>query len=403
MSPASADETKTSELTPAELWVLNQVKAGTEANLETQFSNADERKLSAKFVEKLLTGKIPDFVQQRHGVEIRGAIVPGPVDLSRTQINQDVALLHCEFDDDVNFTRTHFAASALFDESLFKKQATFINTRVDYTLFLRNATFEGPTSFLAAEVAYDFSVSHSHFNDTKSAGDFNRLKVGYHGNFGQTEFRGGLDLASSDISFVDLTDVVWPKDPQSVNLYGMTFKIIKANPKQHQSHEKLLKLVDQAVYTPDIYGKLDEFFARQGYRDDADKAFMAGKHRERKQLSWWQPAWLGSMLLNLLVGYGRHPWQAILPCAGLVLAGCFLFPGDKMELLKQPEKGEATRVYNRFWYSLGLFLPFVNLQTAELWKPKTKEVFLRNYVRVHILLGWILIPIVLAALTGLIR
>ena len=61
------------------------------------------------------------------------------------------------------------------------------------------------------------------------------------------------------------------------------------------------------------------------------------------------------------------------------------------------------RVYNRFWYSLGLFLPFVNLQTAELWKPKRKHMWLRNYVRVHTLLGWILIPIFLAAISGLIK
>src|SRR5437870_303777 len=101
----------------------------------------------------------------------------------------------------------------------------------------------------------------------------------------------------------------------------------------------------------------------------------------------WRPAWFASMLLNLLVGYGRHPRQAIIPCAAFVLLGCLLFSGDKMELQKKPEKQDPRRMYNRFWYSLGVFLPFVNLQTAELWKPKTKYRFLRNYVRVHILLG----------------
>jgi hypothetical protein len=59
--------------------------------------------------------------------------------------------------------------------------------------------------------------------------------------------------------------------------------------------------------------------------------------------------------------------------------------------------------WNRFWYSLGLFLPFVDLQADKVWKPKADQTFLRNYMRVHILLGWILIPLVLAALTGLIK
>ena len=70
----------------------------------------------------------------------------------------------------------------------------------------------------------------------------------------------------------------------------------------------------------------------------------------------------------------------------------------------EPQKpADARRVYNRFWYSLDLFLPFVNLQADDVWKPKTNERFLRHYVRLHVMLGWILIPIVLAALTGLIK
>src|SRR5262245_22839172 len=105
-------------------------------------------------------------------------------------------------------------------------------------------------------------------------------------------------------------------------------------------------------------------------------------------------------MLYLLVGYGRRPWQAGIPCVVVVALGCLVFSPQKME----PQKSEDTlRVYNRFWYSLGLFLPVVDLQADTVWKPKADHTFLRNYTRVHALLGWILIPIVLAALTGLIK
>jgi hypothetical protein len=122
-------------------------------------------------------------------------------------------------------------------------------------------------------------------------------------------------------------------------------------------------------------------------------------------------------MLYLLVGYGRRPWQAGIPCAVFVALGYVLFSPKKMELqepedaprgysgkkmeLQEPE--DAPRGYSRFWYSLGLFLPFVDLQAAKVWKPKADQTFLRNYVRAHIILGWILIPLVLAALTGLIK
>jgi hypothetical protein len=60
-------------------------------------------------------------------------------------------------------------------------------------------------------------------------------------------------------------------------------------------------------------------------------------------------------------------------------------------------------IYSPFWFSLGLFLPFVNLYAAEIWRPKNEYWWGRNYMRIHILFGWILVPLGLAALTGLIR
>jgi hypothetical protein len=73
------------------------------------------------------------------------------------------------------------------------------------------------------------------------------------------------------------------------------------------------------------------FFKRQGYRADADRAFIAGKCRERKEYFHsgdWLP-WLGSWTLYLLVGYGRRPWQAGIACVVLVALGCVLFSPEK--------------------------------------------------------------------------
>jgi hypothetical protein len=160
-----------------------------------------------------------------------------------------------------------------------------------------------------------------------------------------------------------------------------------------------LKLAGRWVYSADIYSSLEENFLRHGYRGDADLAFIEGKRHERKEhlhgLSWF-----GSSLLDGLIGYGRRPWKAGVPCIVFIALGCVLFSPTKME----PQKPEDTpRVYNRFWYSLGLFLPFVNLQADNVWKPKADQTFLRTYMCLHILAGWILVPLVLAALTGLIR
>ena len=179
----------------------------------------------------------------------------------------------------------------------------------------------------------------------------------------------------------------------------MSYKYIRAAANELESHNALLKLANQSAYTADVYGNLEAFFSRQGYREDADRAFIAGKSRERKEYLHGL-SWLGSWLLYLLVGYGRHPSNAGYLCVLFVALGCVLFAPHKME----PQKpDDAPRVYNRFWYSLDLFLPFVDLQADDVWKPKTEQRLLRHYVRLHVMLGWILIPIVLAALTGLIK
>jgi hypothetical protein len=208
------------------------------------------------------------------------------------------------------------------------------------------------------------------------------------------------DLSNSDFAALDLSRSNWPIHAR--NFQGINYKYLRAAKDESESHKALLKLAGHSAYSADVYGNLEAFFKREGYSADADRAFIAGKRRERdkyfRSRDWF--GWLGSWILDLLVGYGRRPWQAGVPCAILITLGCVLFSPKKMELQKPDD---APRVYSRFWYSLGLFLPFVDLQADKVWKPKADQTFLRNYMRVHILLGWILIPLVLAALTGLIK
>ena len=239
-------------------------------------------------------------------------------------------------------------------------------------------------------------------NKEKSA-DFNTMKVGGYAFFDAAVFEGPVNFSYADFASLNLSNAIWPKVAAQFQMQGMSYKYIRAVPgNERKSHKALLNLADQSAYSADVYSKLEEFFLSQGYRGDADKAFIKGKVRERKEYfrsgDWF--GWLRSWMLDLLVGYGRQPWRAGISCAVLIALGCVLFSPKKME----PQNPEDTpRVYNRFWYSLGLFLPFVDLQSNNVWKPKADQTFLRNYMRVHILLGWILVPLVLAAVTGLIK
>jgi len=310
------------------------------------------------------------------------------------------------FEGPVNFGGANIAGNLKASGAKFQnkeKEAYFNGIKVGHDAFFDKAVFEGPVNFVGADIADSFQALGAKFLNKEQGVTFNSMKVGHNALFAQRDlFNDAVFEGPVNFDYAAFDLVRLPKVIAHFHMRGISYKYISAGPEERESHKELLKLADQSAYTADVYSNLEGFFFRQGYRADADKAFIAGKRREREEYfrnhDWF--GWLGSWTLDLLVGYGRRPWQAGIPCAVLVALGCVLFSPKKME----PQKPEDTpRIYSRFWYSLGLFLPVVDLQADTVWKPKAGQTFLRNYARVHALLGWILIPIVLAALAGLIK
>lgn len=69
---------------------------------------------------------------------------------------------------------------------------------------------------------------------------------------------------------------------------------------------------------------------------------------------------------------------------------------------------EEERSFSPFWYSVSLFLPMVDLCSSTVWRPKYDPAdrtthWRVRYVPIHILAGWVFIPVGLASLTGIIK
>ena len=320
-------------------------------------------------------------------------------DFNSMKVRETASFKKAVFEGPVGFGSADIVSNFEAQNAQFKNKeqgASFSSMKVGHTAFFTKAVFEGPVDFITADFASNFEANEAQFKNKDQTAYFDSMKVGGGAFFRKAVFEGPVELSFSDFAALDLSYTVYHG---ALYLQAMNYKQIIAAPKEPESHEALLKLAGQSAYRADVYGNLEAFFLRQGYRDDADRAFIAGKRREREQLPYGLN-WFGSWLLDWLVGYGRHPAHAGYFCAFFVALGCFLFSPKRME----PQKpDDAPRVYNRFWYSLSLFVPLVDLQAHTVWKPKTEETFLRNYLRVQILLGWILIPILLAAVTGLIK
>ena len=347
------------------------------------------------------------------------------------KVGHSAILKHAVFEGPVNFVLACITNNLDADGVQFKNKqmaANFNAVRVGQSIFCRNAIFEGPVNFALASIGTNFYANAAEFRKKEldappevrvpptPAADFNSMKVGemlllkdaifkgttsFNGvkvssaSFENAEFEGPLDVRYANFTWLDVS---WRNIPPSFDMQGMTYQYVRAfKDDDHKSHKKLLELAEHSPYTADVYSKLESFLLKQGYRGAADQVFIAGKQRERKHLDGWSR--LGSSLLHL-IGYGRYPSRAAYLCAFIIGFGAALFSPNKMEL----QKIDTTpRIYNRFWYSLGLFLPIVNLESDKVWKPKPNHTFLRTYMRVHILLGWILVPLFLAALNGLIK
>ncbi len=188
-----------------------------------------------------------------------------------------------------------------------QQTANFNGMKVGADASFKNAVFEGPADFSSADIAGEFGAQEAKFQNKEKTASFSGMKVRGYAFFSKAVFEGPADFSYADFAWLDLSSPFWPKVAGQFHMQGMSYKYIRAIPgNEPESHKMLLKLTDQSAYTADVYSNLEEFFSRQGYRADADRAFIAGKRRERKE-NLHGLRWLGSYLLDWLVGYGRRP------------------------------------------------------------------------------------------------
>src|SRR5262249_39947650 len=90
--PAAVVQTRPEVVSPVEQWVVAQLSVGDIADLTKQFSDEEKnkRKLSAHFIEDLLTGELPGFKPHRNGIRVVGAIIDDRIDLTNAQMLSEV-------------------------------------------------------------------------------------------------------------------------------------------------------------------------------------------------------------------------------------------------------------------------------------------------------------------------
>jgi hypothetical protein len=334
------------------------------------------------------------------------AVFAGPVDFGHADVGRNFAA------DEAQFTHP-------------ERGATFYSMKVGDVAFFRETVFAGPFSLTDATVldiiiqgpagkasafpSFDLSrtaIRRELKIENVKLRDLIATSIRVEGPTSLTQLSIGREanLESSTFQTISLSEVSWPPESDGVRLNAMTYQYITAG-SEKDSWEKLLAMVNQAAYSTSVYASLEAFFRRQGYPQEGDAVFVAQKRRaqenvlEQYSIEWWK-----NLLLGILVNHGRNPewafgWSALFIAFGVVV---FWHEKGRYGMARQKAEGTIPK-YSAWWYSLDLFVPVMDLQFAHLWIPDPNRWFARNYARVHRILGWVLIPIGLAAVTGLIE
>jgi hypothetical protein len=201
------------------------------------------------------------------------------------------------------------------------------------------------------------------------------------------------------------------------SLQGAEYRLF--NPTS-ENYRESLALISDSTYNHSSFTNLEAYYRRVGLENAADDVYFHGKLRERKVVSWSGYFW--NLFLLITVGYGKYPGIALLWSILFISIGRRCFRKQNMTL--QSPSGSDTNVgakenedkvnpsstktddlkgYSPWWYSIALFLPIVDLEDAKKYTPAPERKGCRHYMRVHVILGFLLVPIGLAAWTGLLK
>jgi hypothetical protein len=398
------------------------------------------------------------------GITISNAVFQEQVNV-HFEVLYRVVFDHCQFQNGLDFSGSLFDKDLVFTGSSFGTPASytsassaddppvaqFINATVKGTVSFDSAVFDVPVDFTKAHVK-ELDITNTVFesNDqddpdldlsavsvetdlsvsVKTTQPRNvqaqLLSVGrllFLGSSG-TGFFATREFNLADGHFQKVVVDGFPQwqansQPGVVSLDGFSFNEINL----YDCHKgkpcepgKLLELLDspQVVYAPQPYLMLEQYLTTVGNPDDADNAYIHMRRRQRSRRMHWATK-LSDRTLDWVLGYGREPSRALWWALGFVALGMLIFSPRHMVPQDQasPESGgkgdkpdpsgKKNASYSRFWYSLDVLAPAIELGADKAWEPDPNWWLGRNYSYVHRILGWILVPLILAALTGVIH
>ncbi len=305
-----------------------------------------------------------------------------------TVFRQEAWFQHAVFKDDIDFRATRFGSEANFNDAKFEKSADFGGAR-----FQGVAYFNQSAQTEAGALFHSVSFDHAQF---ESDADFSNTIFAGTVSFRDTGFRSVYFSPSGKVRGVEQFSA-------DVDLRGCTYERIQAK------WDSLLSDTDKGSriqpYDRQPFVVLESFLRKVGDDEQANSVYLRRRAIEHSQLHGALRFW--DTLYRWIANYGNDLRQEVFIAFILLFTGVFVFsrlgavePTDRTSFLPA-----RISLWTAFWLSAHQFLP-LGLPVKPPWSPTRQRVLLisaASYANFLQLLGWILVPLGIAALSGVLR
>ena len=377
------------------------------------------------------------------------ATFEGEVDFTRASFGGDLYYQGAIFKQRAIFNTLNCGNSAFFSPTTFEGErkpegkpatfegkANFVNASFGRSLYCRGVIFKENAIFNTLKCG-----DSAFFNPTTFEGEVKRTTFEGEANFvnasfGRTlycqdaKFERYVNLGQSNIGVLFLGETLPFGEDSQVDLRECQFDRFGGSPKVAKGMAEKQKPEE---FSRDPYLQLEKYYRGVGNELEAKRMHYEGRSELRKNAwsrgeraaKWPLPTKLADASLWLLTGYGVHTWLLLIPIFLFLFIGTLVFwapkalvtppatPGESNEGQanaiyltslsgqEQSQVGLGQHLFDRASYSLDLFLPLVNMHIDENWQPN--GLGRQVYAVVHSMVGWILVPLLLASLAGIIR
>jgi hypothetical protein len=248
--------------------------------------------------------------------------------------------------------------------------------------------------------------------------------------------RGSMRLRNASVHRVSMGSEPLPVR-KNLDLRGFTFDVFDGLPARA---DELLHSQIPEYFSRDPYIQLERFYQRTGNDADARRIYYEGhcqlreracmlpvrdmqsarngrrdRHISPPSMTRWTWRQRARTYLNqVLTGYGVHTERLLLPILFTLVIGTVVFWSEGALRPSTPSHATSAadpvaaipssmteHLYSRMAYSVDLFIPVVDLGLASRWTPTGLPGQL--YAAVHILIGWLLIPLLIASIAGIVK